>query len=305
MIRLTIFTPTYNRARYLNRLYDSIRIQDHLNEVEWIIIDDESTDNTKDVVNKIIRENNEKFHIIYIVQSHGGKHRAINRAVDMAKGEFFFIVDSDDYIMQDAIKKIFNWMEPLAECDKICAISGLKILSSGENVGNEVKLQKSKFIDASIFDRYKFGLGGDKAEVYKTSLIKNHKFPEFKGEMFITENVCWDAIAADGYKIRWYNEPIYVCDYLPDGLTRSGANKFEGHRKNFKGYSYYIVQCMKVIPIRSRMAYFIDYYKTTKKMGLSVKESAKNLHMNLVKYGMYIILGNLCEIIKRIKVVLK
>ena len=75
-------------------------------------------------------------------------------------------------------------------------------------------------MDASSLERRKLHIEGDKAEVFDVEVLKAHPFPEFDGEYFVTEAVCWNAIAANGYKIRWYHEPIYYCEYLEDGLTK-------------------------------------------------------------------------------------
>lgn len=100
--------------------------------------------------------------------------------------------------------------------------------------------RKISFIDVKNTDRYLFKLLGDKAEIYKTELLRTHPFPEFDKEYFITESVCWNTLAKEGYKIRWYNVPVYICEYRPDGLTCSGANRFEGHKENYRGYCYQV-----------------------------------------------------------------
>lgn len=84
------------------------------------------------------------------------------------------------------------------------------------------------------FEREKYNLTGDKAEVYKTEILKKHSFPEFDGEFFMIEDICWIQIVAKGYKIRWYDKPIYACEYLDDGLTKTEANDLKGHKKIIK-----------------------------------------------------------------------
>lgn len=301
MIKVTIFTSTYNREKYLYRLYESIKGQNHLDEIEWIVIDDGSTDNTQKLMKRIQKVNNNEFLIYYKKVEHGGKHRAINKALDIARGDYFFIVDSDDYLEIGALDNVMCWISELGEEKTICAVSGLRVFSNGVEVGRETKFDKECFVDVSIFDRHKFGLDGDKAEVYKTSLMKQHKFPEFDNEFFVTEDVCWNAIAAEGYKVRWYNVPIYVCDYLEDGLTKSGANRYEGHKENFNGYRFYIEQCMRIIPLRNRMAYFTEYDQTTKKMGIPLKTRAFLIKQSIVNYRCLKILSLLYRLLKKVR----
>ena len=99
-IKLTLFTPTYNRAHLLERLYSSIKKQTY-HHFEWLIVDDGSTDNTNEVVKTFIEEG--IITIKYVFKRNGGKHRAINEGVQQAQGELFFIADSDDMLPPDAL----------------------------------------------------------------------------------------------------------------------------------------------------------------------------------------------------------
>ncbi|MCI7310350.1 MAG: glycosyltransferase family 2 protein [Prevotella sp.] len=91
---LTVFTPTYSRAYSLPRLYESLKAQTFV-DFEWLIVDDGSTDGTKQLIEKW---SDEDSFIRYYRQERGGKHRAINLGVQQAKGDLFFIVDSDEYL---------------------------------------------------------------------------------------------------------------------------------------------------------------------------------------------------------------
>ena len=113
-------------------------------------------------------------------------------------------------------------------------MSGLKgwINKSGAVGGNG---NGQEYIDAKNTERRKYNLLGDKAEIYKTEIMKKYPFPEFEGEKFLSEHVVWDSIAKDGYKIRWFNEVIYKCEYLEDGLTKS--DPYKQQLNNFKGFA--------------------------------------------------------------------
>ena len=104
--KITLFTPTYNRAYTMTRLYNSIQRQT-FRDFEWIIIDDGSTDNTESLVNSWTNDNND-FEIRYFKVPNGGKCRATNKGVQLAQGEIFFTIDSDDYLTDDACEKINN-----------------------------------------------------------------------------------------------------------------------------------------------------------------------------------------------------
>lgn len=280
-IFLTVFTPTYNRSNLLDRLFRSLCSQGRY-DFEWLVVDDESTDDTDEKMREFINDKECKFQIKYLKQKHGGKHRAINYALDNAEGEFFFIVDSDDYLVENAVEKVYGWLQDISEINKFAGVSGLKVKEA------ELKeaYKKNSFVDVGGFEREYYGLLGDHAEIYRTDLMRKNKFPEYDGEYFVTEAVCWDAIAADGYIIRWYDEPIYVYDYLPEGLTMQGANKLQGNIKNHKGFCHYVSQAIKCKPLRQSMLDFFEYLKTSIKMKKNLVTQAADLNVSIFKYSL-------------------
>ena len=103
--KITVFTPTFNRAHLLFRLYKNLKQQTFSN-FEWVIVDDGSIDNTKDIVLDFIKEG--VLNIRYHYQKNSGKHIAINKGLDLAQGEWFFIVDSDDFLISNALSFLDN-----------------------------------------------------------------------------------------------------------------------------------------------------------------------------------------------------
>lgn len=256
---ITVFTPTYNRAYIIDKLYQSLLAQTN-KDFEWVVVDDGSTDNTENYFKEILNRDN-PFEIIYVKQENGGKHRAVNRGVQLARGELFFIVDSDDYLLEDAIAKLFEWVNNLDGSKKWAGVSGAKGYSTEKYVGGIY--EKAPYIDAKNNERDKYNLNGDKAEAYFTDILKQYPFPEFDGEKFITEEVVWNAIARDGYYIRWYKDIIYICDYLEDGLTKSGDAKYIN---NPQGVLYWAKIQLQAFPnnIRRRFSVIHKYYETVK-----------------------------------------
>lgn len=230
---ITVFTPTYNRAYRLKRLYDSLVSQTN-KDFEWIVIDDGSTDDTKSLFDKW-GDNNNGFPIIYKSVPNGGKHRAINKAVYMASSDAFFIVDSDDWLTQDAIGKAEKWFKQIEDNEDFAGVSGLRSDINGNPIGGYGSFQE-EYIDCTNLERHKYNLLDDKAEIYKTKILKQYPFPEYEGETFVPEPVVWDHIGRDGFKIRWFNEIIYICEYLEDGLTASEDRKFVDNPKGFLAY---------------------------------------------------------------------
>ncbi|ONI37877.1 hypothetical protein AN639_01215 [Candidatus Epulonipiscium fishelsonii] len=180
------------------QLYKSLKNQTNEN-FEWIIVDDGSTDNTRELIYSLNKSN---LNVTYIKQINGGKHRAINRGIKYANGDFTIIVDSDDYLTNDAIETIIKWCNTIEGKLEFAGVSGLKGYSLFKKIGGFPKY--IKFIDATNLQRKKYDLGGDKAEVYRTNILRQYPFPTFKSENFIAEGIVWNRIAKDGYKIRWF-----------------------------------------------------------------------------------------------------
>ena len=210
---ITVFTPTYNRAHLLIRLYQSLTSQT-FTDFEWLLIDDGSTDNTGDVVQGFISEN--KISIRFHQCSNGGKHRAINRGVKEAQGELFFIVDSDDWLPEDSLEVIVKYYDTIKYDESFAGVSGHRGYPDGSIVGGG---QIEKFIDANALDiRYKYHITGDLNEVFRTSVLREIPFPEYEGEKFCPEALVWNRIAAK-YKLRYFDKITYIADYQPGGLT--------------------------------------------------------------------------------------
>ena len=278
LMRFTVFTPTFNRGYIIENLYHSLRSQTYV-DFEWIVIDDGSTDNTKDLFRVWCEEDN-SFPIRYIQVENGGKHRAINIGVQLANGELFFIVDSDDALPSDSLE-IVDRVENSIPSDMkkyFCGVCGCKGYFNKQPVGKSFADAEKDYIDITALERPKYGIKGDKAEVFYTKSLINYPFPEYENENFVTECVVWDKMAYDGLKLRFFNDIIYLCDYLPDGLTHQGKDLF---RKNPLGWGRYIYQSVlygKVYGL-TKWEMFWDYYNTNKKR-MSLKKIANNLHIN-------------------------
>lgn len=274
-MRITVFTPAYNRGYIIEKLYRSLQRQS-FRDFEWIVVDDGSTDNTEELFAQYTCEEN-FFPIRYLKTENGGKHRAINKGVSMAAGELFFIVDSDDHLTDTALATIDSIEKTIPESEKklFGGVCGQRGYDPDTPMG---KSFDGYTLDITILDRPKHNVFGDKAEVFYTRIIKKYPFPEFKGEKFVTECVVWDRMAADGYKLRFFNEISIICNYLPDGLTAQGEELL---LRNPKGYGLYLYQCGKFGKLNgldkwNKFLYF--YYAMREKMAFS--EIASCLCMN-------------------------
>lgn len=209
---ISIFTPTYNRAVLLKRVYESLLLQTE-KDFEWIVVDDGSTDDTEAVVAEFIKES--KIKITYQKQVNKGKHFAINKGVSLAIAELFFIVDSDDFLPKDAVEKVLSYYERIKSDSKIAGVAGRRMYKSNEIVGNS---NFDELVTNSIDIRYKYNVSGDLVEVFKTEVLRKFPFPEIIDEKFCPEALIWNRIAQD-YNLLFFNEGIYITEYIAGGLT--------------------------------------------------------------------------------------
>lgn len=282
---ITIFTPTFNRAYLLTNLYNSIKRQDYKN-FEWIIVDDGSTDNTKELINKWIKEN--IIDIKYYYQENSGKHIAINNGIEHATGELFVIVDSDDILSENALTIISNWHKTLINNkEKFAGIGGLKAYKKGGIIGTTFT---GDFIDATQLERNKYNIKGDKAEVFYTKVLKKYKFPKIENEKFISEAYIWNKIAADGYKIRWFNDVLIHCEYIADGLSK---NRGKIEKNNPKGYLLYLKDLIKYEKnLFRKLAHYTSYCNIANNI-YSTNEIKKQLKISKLMVYLMLFLGKI------------
>lgn len=227
---ITIFTPVYNRAYIISVLYQSLCKQTSM-AFEWLVIDDGSTDNIKDVIHQFINE--AKINIRFFSQPNGGKHRAINKGVSLARGNLFFIVDSDDYLENFAVERIIFYAAFINKEH----IGGLcfrrKYYNTGKIIGPPFPEQI--ILTDSLTMTYKYGITGDRAEVFKTKVLSEYLFPEINGENFVPEALIWNRLSLK-YKLLFIDEGIYLCEYLNDGLTRNFKKNLRHNPAGFRLY---------------------------------------------------------------------
>ena len=230
-IKLTICTPTFNRAYILPALYKSLQKQTCM-DFEWLIVDDGSSDNTQKLAETWICKSND-FFVRYYKKENAGKCSAINYGLDYANGDLFVVVDSDDYLTDDAVEKIIALEKTITDKSKFCGVAfnlGTDTNTTPNNIFN------GDYKDATLLDRYKT-LNGEKAYVFYTEIHKKYRYPIFENERFMTEAVVWNRIANDGYLMRFSNDIICIYEYRDDGLTNAGTALFVN---NPRGYGLWL-----------------------------------------------------------------
>lgn len=213
---ITVLTPTYNRANLLEKLYISLIHQTNKN-FEWLVVDDGSSDDTEKVIEYFIAQ--DKIRIRYIKKQNGGKHTALNVGIKTVNSELIFIVDSDDYVTQDAVETIENYYEKYKNIKYICGFAFLRKYPDGQINGNQFKRDEliATYIDSRINCN---DTQSDKAEVFFTQCLKEFPFPQFENEKFLGEDLVWIRMAMK-YSMVHVNKAIYVGNYLDEGLTNN------------------------------------------------------------------------------------
>lgn len=214
--RITIFTPTYNRAHLLHNCYESL-IKQNNRQFKWLIIDDGSTDNTKDIVNTWIEK--KIIDIKYVYKENGGLHTGYNKAIELLDTELSICIDSDDWLADNAIQLILDYWDENAEED--CAgIIGLDYSTDGKVIGG--LLPNVKKIDPMqlLVAKQK----GDKKYVVRTDLYKKvAPMPTFNNEKNFNPHYMILKLSAN-YKFLVLNKPLCIVDYQEDGMS---ANIFK------------------------------------------------------------------------------
>lgn len=216
MALLTILTPTYNRSGTLSRCYESLR-QQTCKDFEWVVVDDGSTDNTKNVLTGF---SSDFFQIITIYKENGGKHTALNAAHPHIHGDYVLILDSDDYLTETAVEEVLSSWKQFEYNEKIGILTFLKGTSDGKPVCTVTDYNVP--VDILRYRRQSH-LGNDCCEVIRAKLFREYPFPVFEGEKFISECALWNRVGWQ-HKCVYINSIIYICEYLEDGLTKSGRS---------------------------------------------------------------------------------
>lgn len=268
MEKITIVTPTYNRAHTLPRVYESLRNQS-FKDFKWIIIDDGSTDNTKEIVEQFQAEN--LFPIEYFYQKNKHKFLAVLDGIKKVKSPYHMVVDSDDSYPENSLETLYNEVEKIENQDEFIGLMGLSADEEGKIVGNEYP---NGGFDGSIFDmRYKYKVRGDKFGIFisKTYLkaIESKDYSAYEGKGYIPQSVIFNEYDAKGLKTRFVNKVVRIyhkdeSDAASVSNTRwTGKNVFglrEGHLSFLNSYGSKLFSYPKAL-LRNLIGYQFYSFK--------------------------------------------
>ena len=245
MIQLSIVTPVYNRASLLKKCYASLLAQTCY-DFEWIVVNDGSTDETAELMREIAAER-APFSIRYVEKENGGKHTALNAAHPYIRGKYVLILDSDDTLTEDAAELALRAWERWEKVPELGIVTLLK--GKDRDHPNCRAADENTPVDILAYPHICL-VSNDACEVIRAELFLANPFPVFPGEKFLAETALWGRVGLT-HKCVYVNRVIYLCDYLADGLTRSGrAMRIRNPRGGMFNSNLYMA---KKIPLKIRV----------------------------------------------------
>ncbi len=271
MVKLTVFTPAYNRAHTLPRTYRSLLGQS-CKDFIWLIVDDGSTDGTAALVKSWMRQDN-GFEIQYIYKENGGMHTAHNTAYENIHTELNVCIDSDDCMGENAVALILEKWESVKERG-YAGLIGLDADFDGKVIGAGFP---ANLQETTLSGYYAAGGSGDKKLVYRTDVIKRYPpYPTFAGEKYVALAYKYTLIDQD-YKLAVLNRVLCNVEYQADGSSR---NMLRQYLKNPKGFAFWRTVTMRFPTSRKRLVIDCVHYCSSSQIAKNrnyIKESPKRL----------------------------
>ncbi|MFD2331455.1 glycosyltransferase family 2 protein [Cohnella sp. GCM10020058] len=265
---ITIFTPTYNRAYTLEKCYNSLLRQTR-KDFCWLVIDDGSTDNTRDLVDKWIKDG--AIEIKYLYQENQGMHGAHNTAYSNIMTELCLCCDSDDYLSDTALESIIKKWNSCGK-EGHSGVIGWDAYPNGDLIS--VKLEMKETTTFEI--RQKLRLNCDYKIAFRSELLKGDPLPLFEGEKYVPLDCKYYKIDMN-YKLLVLNEILCYVEYLPDGGTR---NNLIQYRNNPKGFSFFRKE---ILMLSNNTSFKINFRNSTHYVASSLISNNYSLFSGMPK----------------------
>jgi glycosyltransferase involved in cell wall biosynthesis len=271
----TIFIPAYNRAHLLPRAFAGIEAQT-FRDFEVLIVDDGSTDDSEAVVAEW--RAGVDFPVTYCKQANQGKYAAWNQGLELARGRFFAMLDSDDRFVPEGLERLLRAWEAIPEADRerYAGVEGLVETLDGRRHLTQ-PYPESPF-DAGYLELwYRRHIGGEKRGFMRTEVLRQYPYPIFPGERHIRDSITWKRIALN-YLTRGINEIIQQMEHQADGLT---ANRFAARMSSPRGFQLFYLEDVTVyrdwLTRRQLRRSMIDYIRFSLHCGLGPIAQARQL----------------------------
>ncbi len=268
MKTLTVITTTYNRAYCLHQVYASLLRQTSKDFI-WLVMDDGSSDHTRQLIEGYIREG--RMEIEYYYKENGGMHTARNAAYEKVRTELNVIIDSDDWMTDDAVEKIVSFWQR-NKADRYSGIISNNISKDGQLIGTPLPQGVKSCTLTELTDRY--GIRGDKKLIFRSELTRKYPYPEFPGEKFYPASYKFRLLDLE-YSMLLMDEYTCVVDYNEDSMT---FHKFAQYKNNAKGFAHFRNEMIRISNspkyILKNMVHYIAESKMAGKKHY-IQESAK------------------------------
>jgi glycosyltransferase involved in cell wall biosynthesis len=272
----TVFTPAFNRAHTLPRVWGSLQAQT-FRDFEWLIVDDGSTDGTAELVAAWAAESD--LAIVYLRQENQGKHVAFNRGVAAARGEFFLTLDSDDACLPQALERLHqHWLAiPPERRQEFAGVSARCQDPEGRLLGRPLP---APLLDISALElRHGYHHQGELWGFTRTLVLRGFPYPEPAGARFVPEDLVWSPIAAR-YRTRFVDEPLRV--YYTQGADRlTGSGPRPSHLPGLTLWHQMVLN-LEIPWLGRHPSYFmrsaVNYARFALGQGLSLAGQWRGLH---------------------------
>ena len=230
---ITICTISHNRSYLLPHVYESLLSQTRFH-FEWLIMDMDAKDRTEVLVREWERENGQ-FPIRYVLCEESTKTNALQKAIDLARGDYFCLVDPEEILSEEAVACFLDWIREIDGEELLIGVSGTKSYLDGRPLSSrEPRIGIRGYVDATYLERASYGLEAPQCEVLKTQILRSFPLLQCRGEEETPFRLTLDETALRGYKVRWYKESVCRGEYLYGERTAFERRK---ERRNPMGYA--------------------------------------------------------------------
>lgn len=287
-MKISLLTPTYNRANLLPRLYQSIKDNvKYYPDVEWLIMDDGSTHDTQELVLGWQKEN--KVKIKYYYQSNAGKMMALNNLIEYATGDIIIEIDSDDYLVDRCLKYIDDDYQKIKDDDSIYGLLYLRKFT-GSNKDNKLPFEGKTVSLFDLYYKYNYKIF-DTTIVFKADIRKKYRHHLERNEKFITEARMYHEIEKKYKGLYPINKEIIVCEYYDDGYTKNILKLFKNNPHGYYEYFKELLSFRTNEIIFKKRIYMIKHYilfcTLTKKRYIKSIKNAKGFLNKLLIIILY------------------
>lgn len=267
---ISVFVPTYNRAHLLGRVFESLKAQS-FKDFEWLIVDDGSSDNTAELVEAW--QQSAPFVIQYLHKANGGKHTAINPGVDMARGEFMVILDSDDWLAPNALQRMLELWNAIPNKTNYSGVVGLCAHPDGRVIGD--RFPQDTFDSNAVDLTHRHHIHGDKISLSRIDVMREFPFPFQNLRGLVTEALVWNRIA-QRYQERYVNETFAYKEYLEEGLTNRALELQIKAAPATRLYHLELSQAKQRLPWKTRLKSLANYVRFSLHAGHGALETLRD-----------------------------